>query len=109
MDWKTLATRVDRITVNAFGRTGTFAAAGEDPVDVSMVFDGDYRVTEIVGGVPQESATPMVGLHVPDLPRYPAQGDQVTLDGQIYDVVQVIPPFDTGEGGVECELARVEP
>lgn len=93
--------------VDRFGmRTLIEFVADGSSVEIDGVFDREFERIEFSNGAEVMSTGPRVGIRVADLPRTPARGDVVTVDGTVFEVDEVLPD---GQAGIALDLIEPEP
>lgn len=91
MTWADLSDRMIRTAIAVMGEPVTYTR-GASSVTVKAVWDRNYIEVDPNTGVAMQSANPMIGVRLADLPGGDAtQGDRVTRSGVEYEVVEVRP------------------
>jgi len=116
--WRTLTSLAHGTIARTFGAAETivYHADGYADAPIVAVFRAEHVAADLETESEVSTRAPRVGVRLSDLPRAPEQrredragnftGDQVTIDGVIYDVNDSLPD---GEGWTELELVKPAP
>ena len=99
MNFATLNTN----SVSLFGKSISYNAIGAGVVNIKAVFDKNYEGVDPGTGALVQSTEPVAHVVLSDLPRHPAQDDELTIDGITYYVVNV---QEDSEGMAKLALHR---
>lgn len=104
MAWADLAAVANVGCRDVFGVAVTYSPAAGMPVTIQAVFDAPGSLVTGNGLVPVQTTAPTLDVVESDLAAAPAQGDQVTIGAQTYEVAQVEPD---GNGMTRLYLLEV--
>jgi hypothetical protein len=103
MSWETARDAALKIAMGTFGKVVTYTPTVGSPTQISGVFDNSH-VAVIVNGVEHSQVAPTLGIRLADLAAKPTKGDQVTVGGVTY---KVIDSQEDGAGGTTLILQKV--
>lgn len=104
MPVESAADRAAFVSTNDFGASIIYTAEGQSAVTLSGIFDNEYLLQPVEGmETGAESATPKITCRTADLPADAAVGDELTVDGVDYAVVELMPD---GTGMSEIRLHK---
>lgn len=83
MSFKTLAEQVLGLCNDVFGTTVSYTPNGSTAVSIKAVFDNAWVEAEGVS-----SMRPVLRIQLSDLASDPGKGDQVTIEGTTYRVME---------------------
>ncbi len=103
MDWEAATESVLDITTKSLGIAATYTPTVGDPVAIKGVF-GNAHV-EVGSNPPISLVAPVLTIQLSDLESDPANGDEVTVRGIDYRIIDV---QKDGEGGASLVLQNDE-
>jgi hypothetical protein len=104
MDWLELTESVNGLTTSVFGESATYKTKLGAEKPISGVFA--QKVVELRAGqtVGVASRRPTLFVRLSDLPAAPAKGDQVTVRGTVYAMIE----SQEDEGGGSLLILQVK-
>jgi len=95
MNWEDATKRALGTALNTFGKSATYTPAVGAASTITGVFDRGYRAIEF-NGVETSSFAITFAIKLEDLSANPVSGDQVTIDGTTYKIIE---SQEDGQGG----------
>jgi hypothetical protein len=90
--------------ITTLGTAVTFTPNGDDPEELTGVFEKSYQAVTPDGGVVVQSTQPRLLIKLSDVSRLPAAADTFTVSGTDYEVIE---SQEDGQGGVLVYLHKV--
>lgn len=104
MDWAKATDSILTLCRDTFGKTVSYTVSGGGgTVSIKGVFDAQHVAPSVGNGPESSMVAPALGIRLADLPRKPAKGDWVGIDGVSY---RVIDSQEDGQGGAMLILHR---
>lgn len=101
-DWPALEDRVSQaIRTSPLGEPVTYTPHDDDAVEIRAAFNLEGTSTDLASGVRYATDNPTLEVRDADIGRAPEVGDQVSVAGTDYDVVEVRPG---ARGWSVCQL-----
>ena len=95
-DWGSLVDKLNEQVLAAFGREVTYTPQAGDPFTVAGILEAGARPEDAAPGV-----YALLFVRAAAFPDPPARGDEVTVDGSVYKVVDL---EADAEGGLRLVL-----
>lgn len=104
MGWSEKMSNLTDACQTAMGQTVTCTPATGDPYTLEGIFDENFVAVDPASETEVTSVHPVLFVKLSDMEAPPAKGDEVTIGGVDYRVIQ---PQDDSEGGTRLLLHKI--